>query len=68
MFWTLVIAVVLLVTYWLLSRPYKYWTEKGVKQGKPVFIFGDYWGPMLRKQTNADVVDMLYNTIDKTAR
>ncbi|XP_044272375.1 cytochrome P450 9e2-like [Tribolium madens] len=67
MFWALILAAVLLVTYWLLSRPYKYWTERGVKQGKPVFIFGDYWGPMLRKQTNAEVVDMLYK-IDKDAR
>jgi cytochrome P450 family 9 len=61
MAWILITIAVLSLAYWLLIRPYKYWTKKGVVQGKPLPIFGDNWGPALRLQSNTEMVEMLYN-------
>ncbi|RZC33601.1 p450 domain containing protein, partial [Asbolus verrucosus] len=45
----------------MLIRPHKYWIERGVKQGIPVFVLGDNWGMVLRKQSFAEMVQMVYN-------
>jgi hypothetical protein len=61
MAWILITIAVLSLAYWLLIRPYKYWSKRGVVQGKPLPIFGDNWGPALRLQSNTAMVEMLYN-------
>ncbi|XP_063917119.1 cytochrome P450 9e2-like [Zophobas morio] len=67
MFWIVVLAVTFATLYWLLVQPYKYWIKMGVKQGNPVFLFGHLWGIPLRKQSNAEMIEMVYN-ISSTAR
>ncbi|XP_063915547.1 cytochrome P450 9e2-like isoform X2 [Zophobas morio] len=66
MWWIVVAIAVLAVGYWLLIRPHKYWLEKGVKQGNPKFIFGDNWGTVLRKQSFAELIEMVYNMCPNT--
>ncbi|XP_063915549.1 cytochrome P450 9e2-like [Zophobas morio] len=66
MWWILVAIAALAVGYWLLIRPHRYWLEKGVKQGNPGFIFGDNWGTVLRKQSFADMLEMVYNVCPNT--
>jgi cytochrome P450 family 9 len=61
MLWVLIGIVAIAITYVFLIRPHKYWIQKGVKQGKPVFILGDNWGTVLRKHSFADMVQMVYN-------
>ncbi|XP_063915542.1 cytochrome P450 9e2-like isoform X1 [Zophobas morio] len=66
MWWIVIAVAAFAVGYWLLVRPHKYWLEKGVKQGNPGFIFGDNWGNVMRKQSFADMVVMVYNMCPKT--
>ncbi|RZC37545.1 p450 domain containing protein, partial [Asbolus verrucosus] len=61
MLWMLISIAVIAASYLLLIRSHKYWIKKGVPQSKPVLIFGDNWGPVLRKQSQAEMVQMMYN-------
>uniref|UniRef100_V5GR19 Cytochrome P450 9e2 n=1 Tax=Anoplophora glabripennis TaxID=217634 RepID=V5GR19_ANOGL len=54
-----VVAVCLF--YYFIVKPFDYWKDKGVKQGKPVWIFGDNWGTILRKQSFSEMVEYVYN-------
>ncbi|KAJ3645290.1 hypothetical protein Zmor_022956 [Zophobas morio] len=66
MWWILATVAAVAVGYWLLTRPYKYWLEKGVKQGTPSLIFGDIGATIFRKQSFPDVMVMLYNACPNT--
>lgn len=66
MLWYLIaIATIAIVYYWI-ARPYKYWTDRGVKQGPIHFLFGDNWGIMTKKQSFADMVRYVYNIVPNT--
>ncbi|XP_063916162.1 cytochrome P450 9e2-like [Zophobas morio] len=64
--WWLLVTIAVALGYWLLIRPHRYWLRKGVKQGTPGFIFGDNWGTVLRKQSFADMMAMVYNVSPNT--
>ncbi|KAJ3645297.1 hypothetical protein Zmor_022963 [Zophobas morio] len=65
MLWIVVAIAVIAWVYRLLTRPHKYWLEKGVKQGNPGFLFGDNWGTVFRKRSFAEMVLMVYNICPK---
>lgn len=41
-------------------KPMSYWKKRGVKQGKSVWLFGDFIRIILRKETLPDTVVRLY--------
>ncbi|RZC35461.1 p450 domain containing protein, partial [Asbolus verrucosus] len=61
MWWVLVAIAFIAIGYCILIRPHKYWVKRGVRQGTPVFVLGDNWGTVLRKQSFAEMVEMVYN-------
>ncbi|KAJ3645276.1 hypothetical protein Zmor_022942 [Zophobas morio] len=66
MWWILASIAVVVLAYWLLTRPHKYWLQKGVRQGTPRFVLGDNGGMVLGKQSFAEMVEMVYNTCPNT--
>ena len=58
----LVVAVLMVLGYWMLSRPHSYWIKRGVPQLKPVFIFGDMWPLFLRKLSAPEMTQAMYNS------
>ncbi|KAJ3645275.1 hypothetical protein Zmor_022941 [Zophobas morio] len=66
MWWILAVVAALTLGYWFLVRPHKYWTEKGVKQGSSLYIFGDSWGQTLGKQSFPELVETFYNMFPNT--
>ncbi|RZC39558.1 p450 domain containing protein, partial [Asbolus verrucosus] len=61
MLWMLIVIALIAIGYLMLIRPHRYWIKRGVKQGNPVLVFGDNWGPAIHKQSFADMVQMVYN-------
>lgn len=61
MIWILIAIAVSAICYLLVLRPYKYWPDRGVAHGKPVPIFGHNLGTVLRTQSFAEIVQMVYN-------
>ncbi|KAJ8916087.1 hypothetical protein NQ315_004453, partial [Exocentrus adspersus] len=61
---TLIILVAvagILFYHYCIVKPYRYWIERGVKQGKPKWLFGDNWLNLLRIQSTAEMVITIYN-------
>ncbi|KAJ8955213.1 hypothetical protein NQ317_001066 [Molorchus minor] len=53
-------ALVAFLFYYYIIKPFEYWKERGVKQGKPLWIFGDSWGPALRIHSFGEMAQMIY--------
>ncbi|KAJ8916090.1 hypothetical protein NQ315_004456, partial [Exocentrus adspersus] len=49
------------LVYYFIVKPYRYWTDRGVKQGNPIWLFGDNWDNIIRKESIAGMVTRLYN-------
>ncbi|KAJ8953899.1 hypothetical protein NQ318_019139 [Aromia moschata] len=56
--WTALIAAFF---YYFFVRPLSYWKDRGVKQGRPWWIFGDNWGTLFRVHSFADMIQYVYN-------
>jgi cytochrome P450 family 9 len=61
MWWVLIFFTCTLAMYIRLKRKNKYWSERGVKQGSPVIIFGDKWRAISHNQSLAAWVQKIYN-------
>ncbi|XP_066260490.1 cytochrome P450 9e2-like [Euwallacea similis] len=62
----LLVFVIPLIIYIILVHPYTYWTNRGVKQGKPWIFFGDSWGTVFRVMDMAEMVCYNYHLISNT--
>ncbi|KAJ8953901.1 hypothetical protein NQ318_019141 [Aromia moschata] len=51
----------LVVFYYIAVKPYDYWRDKGVKQGKPLWLLGDTWRTLFRIHNLYDSMVYLYN-------
>lgn len=49
-----------LLFYYFIIKPYDFWKDKGVKQGNPVWIFGDSLGIFSKKQSFFEMVQNVY--------
>ncbi|KAJ8953897.1 hypothetical protein NQ318_019137 [Aromia moschata] len=56
-----VIALMPLLFYYFVVRTYTYWTDKGVKQGKPLWLFGDSWGIFFKLQNFSEMIQYVYS-------
>ncbi|KAJ8928367.1 hypothetical protein NQ314_019098 [Rhamnusium bicolor] len=54
-------AIVALLFYYLFVKPLDYWKERGVKQGKPMWIFGDSAYNIFRLQSFSELMQNAYN-------
>ncbi|KAJ8973688.1 hypothetical protein NQ317_013393 [Molorchus minor] len=57
----LISALIAFLFYFCIIKPFEYWKNKGVPQGRPVWILGDSWGTFLRIHTMIDMIQMIYN-------
>ncbi|KAJ8928373.1 hypothetical protein NQ314_019104 [Rhamnusium bicolor] len=55
------VAVMAVLFYYLFIKPLDYWKERGVKQGKPWWIFGDFGYAVLRLQSLTELMQYAYN-------
>lgn len=56
--------VILLVTalfYRSCVKPHSYWKNRGVLQGKSVWMFGENWKLLLGQESFAESVQRIYN-------
>ncbi|KAJ8928366.1 hypothetical protein NQ314_019097 [Rhamnusium bicolor] len=49
--------------YYLFVKPHNYWKDRGVKQGKPWWLFGDFGKNLFRQQSIAELMQYAYNQI-----
>nr|MCJ2511719.1 hypothetical protein [Diabrotica virgifera virgifera]MCJ2511723.1 hypothetical protein [Diabrotica virgifera virgifera] len=61
------IAVVIVLFYYYAIRPMKYWKERGVIQGRPIWLFGDNWRAFFRLETFGQPYHTAYK-LDPDAR
>ncbi|CAG9860683.1 unnamed protein product [Phyllotreta striolata] len=54
------LAVLLVAFHWFCIRPHKYWRNKGVHQGKSLWLLGDAWGFVFRLHSFAELLQYLY--------
>ncbi|KAJ3645291.1 hypothetical protein Zmor_022957 [Zophobas morio] len=66
MWWIIAVVATVVLGYRLLIRPHRHWLEKGVKQGAPRFIFGDFVGMVLQKQSLGEMVKTVYDRCPNT--
>ncbi|KAJ8916081.1 hypothetical protein NQ315_004447, partial [Exocentrus adspersus] len=57
----LVAVVAAFLFYHFIVKPFHYWTERGVKQGNPKWLFGDNWKNLTRQQSSGEMILELYN-------
>lgn len=55
--WGILFAVIF---YYYGIKPMSYWKKRGVKQGKPAWLFGDNINLVLRRESFAETVERLY--------
>ncbi|KAJ8973166.1 hypothetical protein NQ317_007507 [Molorchus minor] len=62
----LISALVAFIFYYVIIKPFHYWTERGVPQGKPVWIFGDNWVTVIRTHSFSEMAKMAYDRFPGT--
>jgi hypothetical protein len=64
MMWILIIIIIVIAIAlgcYKIVDSHKYWTRKGVVQGKPMFLLGDIWGIIFRRYSIPELNLQLYN-------
>ncbi|XP_019875690.2 cytochrome P450 9e2-like [Aethina tumida] len=61
MLWVLALLVCLVLTYLYITKVQSYWRSIGIKQGNPVFFFGENWGTITRTQSFSEMILYVYN-------
>ncbi|XP_072397906.1 cytochrome P450 9e2-like [Diabrotica undecimpunctata] len=59
----LVVTALAVIMYYLGVKPMQYWKNRGIKQGKPAWFFGDNLGTTLKTESFADMVVKVYNAV-----
>lgn len=59
-FW--ILFAVAAFALWKLSQHYNYWTNRGIKQRKQVYLLGDNASVFLRQESFFDMFKRLYDT------
>lgn len=61
MFLLVLLSAVLCVSiYYYLVRPISYWKRRGIKQGNPVWLFGDNFTTVFGQETSSENWIRLY--------
>lgn len=61
MLWVVLLVIVLTGAYFYLKRHYNHFTNMGVKQTDPLWIFGDFLSFFLKRESFVDIALKIYN-------
>lgn len=59
--WLIILGVICVLFYYYCIKPMNHWKKLGVKEGSPVWLFGDTINMVLKKEGFTELLLRLYN-------